>query len=233
MERLVHLGHFSKLVVRLKTAGVGQEPKLGTGEGFRLEADDGSGAQKGRPVCLQSKDSDTAGAQPLHLGLQLHCALAEFGRTEFAGGGCHPPHQVRDADAKSGQGVLLRWYEHGLGESTGREQLPEPVPGPGEMQAEVTREPAGIDPAEEQAQIRPDQISQGLLHGARTYAPKGSYPVLIFSSLSRLAFMDSSTELDPLIQAPSSRRRVWGFSRGPQSKTSVTTVASSPSGVRM
>jgi hypothetical protein len=34
-----------------------------------------------------------------------------------------------------------------------------------------------------------------------------SYLVLIFSSLSRLAVMDSSTELPPLIHAPPSRRR--------------------------
>jgi hypothetical protein len=33
------------------------------------------------------------------------------------------------------------------------------------------------------------------------------YSVLIFSSLSRLAIMDSSTELFPLIHAPPSRRR--------------------------
>lgn len=37
-----------------------------------------------------------------------------------------------------------------------------------------------------------------------------SYTVLIFSSLSRLAVMDSSTELVPLIHAPPSRRRSAG-----------------------
>src|SRR6202035_1812568 len=36
-----------------------------------------------------------------------------------------------------------------------------------------------------------------------------SYSVLIFSSLSRLAFMDSSTELFPLIHAPPSRNMDW------------------------
>ena len=40
-----------------------------------------------------------------------------------------------------------------------------------------------------------------------------SYSVLIFSSLSRLAVMDSSTELVPLIHAPPSRRRSSG--KGP------------------
>jgi hypothetical protein len=40
-----------------------------------------------------------------------------------------------------------------------------------------------------------------------------SYSVLIFSSLSRLAAMDSSTELVPLIHAPPSRRRASG--KGP------------------
>jgi hypothetical protein len=60
---------------------------------------------------------------------------------------------------------------------------------------------------------------------------KRSYSVLIFSSLSRLAAMDSRTGLVPLIHAPPSRRRSSG--KGPESKTSVTTVASSPSGVRM
>jgi len=40
-----------------------------------------------------------------------------------------------------------------------------------------------------------------------------SYSVLAFSSLSRLAAMDSSTELVPLIHAPPSRRRSSG--KGP------------------
>lgn len=61
-----------------------------------------------------------------------------------------------------------------------------------------------------------------------------SYWTLIFSSFSRLALMDSSTELVPLIHSPPSRR-VWRISsdREPKSKISATTVASSPSGVRM
>ena len=67
-----------------------------------------------------------------------------------------------------------------------------------------------------------------------SYIRSGRVPsVLIFSSLSRLAVMDSSTELFPLIHAPPSRRRIGGFppARGAWSKTSVTTVASSPSGM--
>jgi len=62
-------------------------------------------------------------------------------------------------------------------------------------------------------------------------APPRCYSVLTFSSLSRVDVMDSSTELLPLIHAPPSRKRSSG--KGPRSKTSVTTVASSPSGVRM
>ena len=62
-----------------------------------------------------------------------------------------------------------------------------------------------------------------------------SYLVMIFPRLSRLAFMDSGTEFFPLIHAPPSRNRDWRISSVtvPQSNTSVTTVASSPSGVRM
>src|ERR1039458_2906192 len=109
IERFVHLSHFRKLVVRLKTAWVGQEPKTGTGEELGLAADYGSGSKKGCPVCLQPKDDDAPGTQLPHLGLKLHCPFAEFGDTEFAGRGCHPPHQVRDAYAEPEQGVLLRW----------------------------------------------------------------------------------------------------------------------------
>ena len=39
------------------------------------------------------------------------------------------------------------------------------------MQAEVTRERPAIDPAEEHALIRADEISAILLHGAKTHAP--------------------------------------------------------------
>jgi hypothetical protein len=60
------------------------------------------------------------------------------------------------------------------------------------------------------------------------------FPTTSRSSLSRLAAMDSTTGLVPLIQAPPSLRTDWRISsKGPQSKTSVTTVASSPSGVRI
>jgi hypothetical protein len=57
------------------------------------------------------------------------------------------------------------------------------------------------------------------------------YSMLIFWSLSRLAVMDSDTEVVPLIHAPPSLKRSSG--KGPKSKTSVTTVALSPSGSRM
>jgi hypothetical protein len=62
-----------------------------------------------------------------------------------------------------------------------------------------------------------------------------SYSVLILSSLSRVAVMDSSIELFPLIHVPPSLSSDWRISAVtvPQSKTSVTTVASSPSGLRM
>ena len=55
-----------------------------------------------------------------------------------------------------------------------------------------------------------------------------SYLVMIFSSLSRLAVMDASTELFPLIHAPPSRNRDWRISSVtvPWSNTSVTMVAS-------
>ena len=39
-----------------------------------------------------------------------------------------------------------------------------------------------------------------------------SYLVMIFSSLSRLAVMDSSTEFFPLIHAPPSRNKDWRIS---------------------
>ena len=93
----------------LKTAWVGLEPRTGTGEEFGLEADYGSGSNEDRPVRLQPKDGDAPGTQLPHLGLKLHRPFAEFGDTEFAGGGWHPPHQVRDAYAEPEPGVLLRW----------------------------------------------------------------------------------------------------------------------------
>ena len=93
--------------MRLKTAWVGEEPKTSTGEEFGLATDYGSGSKKGRPVRLQPKDDDEPGTQLPHLGLKLHCPFTEFGDTQSAGGGCHPPHQVRDAYAKAGQCVLL------------------------------------------------------------------------------------------------------------------------------
>src|SRR6185312_8436123 len=69
--------------------------------------------------------------------------------------------------------------------------------------------------------------------GERRAAPP--YPVTTFSSRSRLAAMESRIELCPLIHDPPSLNRAWRTSSVtvPQSKTSVTTAASSPSGARM
>ena len=62
-----------------------------------------------------------------------------------------------------------------------------------------------------------------------------TYCVTIFPSRSRLAVMDSRIELFPLIQVPPSCNKDWPISSlmVPTSNTSVTTVASSPSGIRM
>ncbi len=124
--------------MRLKTAWVGQEPKTSAGEAFGLATDHGSGSIKGRAVGLQPKDGDAPGTQLPHLGLELRSPFPKFGRTDFASGGCRPSDQVRDAYTKPRQCVLLGRQEHGPGEPAGMEQLPEPVPPPGEMQAEVT-----------------------------------------------------------------------------------------------
>ncbi len=55
---------------------------------------------------------------------------------------------------------------------------------------------------------RTEKISDSLLMEREHTLRQRSYWVLIFSSLSRLAVMDSSTELVPLIHSPPSRRRV-------------------------
>jgi len=47
-------------------------------------------------------------------------------------------------------------------------------------------------------------------NGLRARRSARSYSMLIFSSLSKLAVMDSSTGLLPLIQVPPSRRRSAG-----------------------
>jgi hypothetical protein len=82
--------------------------------------------------------------------------------------------------------------------------------------------------------FRPVRITPQVVEVADAPAAR-SYLVLIFSSLSKLAVMDSRTELLPLIHAPPSCSRDWRTPSVtvPESNTSVTTVASSPSGVRM
>ena len=76
---------------------------------------------------------------------------SQLGDAEFARGGGHSPDEVRDADTEPGQDVLLGRRENGFGEPTGTEQLPEPVPRPGEMQTELARERPRIDPTEQNA----------------------------------------------------------------------------------
>jgi hypothetical protein len=200
--------------MRLEAARVGQEPKKRTSEEFGLATDYRFRSKKSRAVGLQTEHCDAAGLQHPYLCFELRRAFAQLGGTEFAGGGRHPVRQVRDAYAESEQNVLLGGQEDRLGESTGTEQLPEPIPRPGEMQAEVARERPGIDPTEEHAQIRTDQISDSLLHGARTYAPAEVPWVQSFSSLSGLVVMDTSTEVIQLIHC---RRRagIWRFSSEP------------------
>jgi hypothetical protein len=55
----------------------------------------------------------------------------------------------------------------------------------------------------------PTRTSEKPIH---QHARQRSYAVVIFSSLSRLAVIDSSTELFPLIHAPPSLNRDWRIS---------------------
>ena len=107
-ERFEHLVHFRQLIVRLESAWIGKEPKKSAAEAFGLRTDHGSGSAKGRPVRLQPEYRDTAGPQSLYLCLEQRCSFTQFRGREFAGGGCHPRHQVRDPYAEPRQSVLLR-----------------------------------------------------------------------------------------------------------------------------
>ena len=53
---------------------------------------------------------------------------------------------------------MLGRHQDMIGEASGMEQLPEPVTGPGEMQPQLTRPLPGVDPAEEDSQIRSNQV---------------------------------------------------------------------------
>ncbi len=88
---------------------MGKSQRRVPAEELGLAADYGFWSTKGRPVRLQPEHRDAAGPQNCHLGLELRRAFTQFGDTEFAGGGSHPPHQVRDAYAEPRQNVLLGW----------------------------------------------------------------------------------------------------------------------------
>jgi hypothetical protein len=168
-EGLVHLAHLGDLIVGLESARVGEKPQKSTAEEFGLGTDCRPWSGERRPVCLEPEDRDAARPQHLHLGLQQRCASAQFGAADLAGGGSHPPYEVRDADTQCRQDGLFVWRENCLREPTGAEQLPEAVPTAGEMQAELARKCPGIDSTEENAQVGTDQIGKSLFHTARRY----------------------------------------------------------------
>jgi len=107
--------------------------------------------------------------QYVHLGLELQCPLAQLGTAEFAGGGSHSLNEIRDADAKLRQDVLLSRFENGFGEPAGTEQLPEPVPGRAKCRPSSPESVPGLIPQKRTRRSGPTR-------SARARSMKRMYP---------------------------------------------------------
>ena len=158
MKAPVELGHLGHLVPRLKTARVGEQPQPRRGEPLLLLAHFRGRAAEGRAIGTETKYGDDAGAEIPCLRFQTSAAGAQLGAVELAGRDRHSIHQIGDADTKRRENGLLGRHQDMIGEASGMEQLPEPVTGPGEMQPQLTRPLPGVDPAEEDSQIRSNQV---------------------------------------------------------------------------
>src|SRR3954464_2217425 len=114
-------------MIGIESAGIGQDPQLGTLQPLRLPAHRRARALERLAVRSNPHHSDGAGMKPTHFAQEPSAAGAEFVRRELVGGRGRASNQVGDSDPVLKEKLLLPGSEQSGGEAAGVESGPEAI----------------------------------------------------------------------------------------------------------
>jgi len=150
------------LVVGVQSARAGQNPDARALESHGLLAEGGLRRGEGEAVGAHAEEGDDAGPIALHLALQPPSSLYELRGVKLVSAGGGATDQVGEAISQLQKKILLPRPEAARREAAGVQRRPEAVAGAGEVVAGGGRVQPGIDAAEKDLQVRPDDVAQRL-----------------------------------------------------------------------
>ena len=163
-------GERRQLVVGVEAARVGQDPQAARAETLGLRTDHGLRVDRRRSRYAETPRMAMTGRSIALRGLEeAAAAVADLVGSELGGGRGRAVDEVGDAEAGLEHGVAVPGRQESIGEARGVERRPEAVARPGEMAPGGARVAARVDAAEEDAQVRGDEVGDGQAVGGREF----------------------------------------------------------------
>jgi hypothetical protein len=144
----------------VEAAGIGEDPDAGSAKQLRLRAQGGLGTLEGHPVGTDAQDGHPPRSKPENLALETTPAEDELSSGKLVGPGRRAGRDIRQAEPQGGQAPVFGGGEAVRGKPGGVQRGPEAVAGACEVMADARRGEAGVDAAEEDREIRGDDVAQ-------------------------------------------------------------------------
>ena len=162
MQVAEHRDERPHLVAGVQAARTREYPDAGAFEALGLLAERRLWRGECEAIGAHAQESDDAGPVAPYLSLQPLSPIEELGRVEFVSACGGAGDQVGEAVPLFEEEILFPWPEPARREPAGMQRRPEAVAGAREMVASGGRVEAGIDAAEEDLQVRRDDVAQRL-----------------------------------------------------------------------
>ncbi len=153
------------LVVRVQSARVREHPDLRGADRFILQTHRRFRSIECRAIGADADDGEEPRCVAFHFAREDPAAFDELFARQLVGGGGGAGDDVGDADAEVQELALLRGREEARREAGAMERGPEAVAGSSEMLLDGSGVEAGIDAAEEDVEVRRDDVGKGRVRG--------------------------------------------------------------------
>jgi hypothetical protein len=154
-----------RLIVRVQTARVREDPDLRGTDRFVLQTQLRFRAIECGAVGADADDGEVPRCVAFHFAREDLPAFDQLFAGQLGGGGGGAGDDVGDADAEVEELALLGGREEARREAGAMERGPEAVPGSSEMLLDGSGVEAGIDAAEEDVEVRRDDVGQRRVGG--------------------------------------------------------------------